>query len=249
MILSASSECSQVKHHTHTHARAVWTDENTRRLTVEKRLSPAKQLFSAAAPELSGRADCRTAQQGSECVCVSACVCECLSAAGVLLCKGENPLILNQADVPALHSLSSRPLRPRPPSCRTLDPKINIAAFPFLCFLECFWNQSFKAVKTAQETFVFIDSYLRVALQLHSGFNWLQSLVFYLFCLVCLIRRSECFQKLFSSPNTMCSIEFFLLWVIKHMLSADKDHLIKGCGFQTMISFIKRKQQSKANWL
>lgn len=48
--------------------------------------------------------------RASGCVCVSLCVC--LSVVDVPLREGVNPLILNQADVLAHHSLSSRPLLP-----------------------------------------------------------------------------------------------------------------------------------------
>lgn len=44
-------------------------------------------------------------------VYVSHCVCV-LSVVDAPLCEGVNPLILNQADVLAHHSLSSRPLLP-----------------------------------------------------------------------------------------------------------------------------------------
>lgn len=64
--------------------------------------------FSPAVLEHSGRADCRMAWQGFWCDRVSLCVC--LSVADAPLSERVNPLILNQADVLAHHSLSSRPL-------------------------------------------------------------------------------------------------------------------------------------------
>lgn len=70
-------------------------------------------------------------------VYVSYCVCECLSVVDGPLRKGVNPLILNQADVLAHHSLSSSPLlqgslllNPQPPAkCCSIFLPVCLALF------------------------------------------------------------------------------------------------------------------------